>query len=88
MISRIQPNVNFKGLMVFTKNEALNTDHIESIEPLKNTTMGDFYRITMRSGATHRCELPEGVEMSDVFKAYAIASLDKSAVEYVVPVKY
>ena len=82
-IHRLQPNVNFKGLMVFAKNDAINTDYIESIEPHSNR----FCHITMRSGEHHRCELPEGITMNDVFKAYALAAGSKSAVEYVVPKK-
>ena len=86
MISRMQPNVNFKGLIVFTKQDALNTDHIESMEPVLNNTSGvNFCCVKTRSGATHRCILPEGVTMPDVFKAYALAACSKNAVEYVVP---
>lgn len=87
-IGKVQQNINFKGLMVFTKNDAINTDYIESMEPLtNNTTNVDFCYIKTRSGATHRCILPEGVTMNDVLKAYALAARSKSAVEYVVPKK-
>lgn len=88
MISRVQPNVNFKGLIVFTKQDALNTDHIESMEPVLNNTSGiNFCCVKTCSGETHRCILPEGVTMDDVFKAYALAARSKTAVEYVVPKK-
>ena len=86
-IHRIQPNVNFKGLMVFTKNEALNTDYIESMEPQKNSLGIKFCHFVMSSGEHHRCELPEGVTMNDVYKAYALAARSKTAVEYLVPEK-
>ncbi len=87
-IGKAQQNINFKGLMVFTKNDAMNTDYIESMEPLtNNTTNVDFCYIKTSSGETHRCILPEGVTMNDVFKAYALAARSKSAVEYVVPKK-
>lgn len=73
-INRIQSNTNFKGLMVFGDQGAVNTKHIETIAPYTATLRSNGVVIKTETN-TLQFVLPEKIKMLDIYKAYSRAAV-------------